>query len=338
MVATNSILSLPAGNEEVEHFVDEGLVNSITSDMESLSAGERQPLPRQMSLRGPLNGIEKDIITILLIGETGSGKTSFMSLLSNLLQGHSPLELIDYHDESKESGRSKIHSQTTRATLYAITAADGRKFQILDTPGLADTHGIKQDRAHKDEINTAIKEFVPSVDAVIIMANGTSQRLNVVTSYALNTVCSMFPRSIIRNIGFIFTHCDATSLNFEPDSLRPELRESPFWALQNPLAIHKNLQKLQPNNRLSQNPTEKLYNCYSDTVETLNDWLKWLDGLEVRTTIDIDRLYQISTRIEAGIDAALANITSLSEQREAYREIQTSLDDAKKACRSIGCL
>ncbi|QRV73458.1 AIG1 domain-containing protein [Ceratobasidium sp. AG-Ba] len=315
-----------------DNVVDEGLVKSITSDMESVSIDRRNPLPNKEHLHDTiLAETNKQIFTILLIGETGCGKTAFMSLLSNLLHGRGPLELKDYHDESKESGRSKIHSQTTRATLYSIAASDGRTFQILDTPGLADTRGIRQDKAHKDEINAAIKEFIPSIDAVIIMANGTSQRLNIVTDYALNAICSMFPRSITHNIGFIFTHCDGTSLNFEPESLQPELRESPLWAIQNPLSIHRNLQKAAAYNRYSQNPLEKLHNCYDETVLVLNDWLKWLDGLELRTTLEIDRLYQISTSIEAGIDSALATITTLAEQRDQYKKIRLSLNDAKKA-------
>jgi len=333
--------ALAASYDAIDYPTDPDLViSTITSNTSSLLSSQREPLPEpELIHNGPLKPTNKAAFTILLIGETGSGKTSFMSLLANLLRGNGPFELQDYHDTSKESGLSKTQSQTTKATLYEITAADGTKFHILDTPGLADTRGIEQDRIHKEEINNAIQEFVTSIDAVIIMANGTVERLTVVTDYTLNIICSMFPRTIIDNIGFIFTNCDPLTFNFDHESLQPELRESPFWVIQNPLAMLKNYNAPKVNKRFSTSQIEKqmdqLNAGYKETVETLNEWLDWLDSRQVQTTIEIDRLYRISTDIESNIESALATITRLSEQREQYKKIRTDLHDAKKAKKAV---
>ncbi|KAG8711953.1 hypothetical protein FRC08_015215 [Ceratobasidium sp. 394] len=325
----------------IDYTTDPDLViSTITSNTSSMLSSQREPLPQpEVVPSGPLQPTNKATFTILLIGETGSGKTSFMSLLANLLRGNGPFELQDYHDMSKESGLSKTQSQTTKATLYEITSADGTKFHILDTPGLADTRGIEQDRIHKEEINNAIQEFVSSIDAVVIMANGTVERLTVVTDYTLNIICSMFPRTIMDNIGFIFTNCDPLTFNFDHESLQPELRESPAWVIQNPLAMLKNYNAPKVNKRFSANQIQKqmdqLNAGYDETVETLNEWLAWLDSRQVQTTIEIDRLYRISTDIESNIESALATITRLSEQREQYQRIRSGLHDAKKAKRAL---
>ncbi|KAG8700013.1 hypothetical protein FRC08_004971 [Ceratobasidium sp. 394] len=265
-----------------------------------------------------------------------------MSLLANLLHGHGPFKLKDYNDESKESGLVKTQSQTTKATLYKLVSCDGRQIYVLDTPGLADTRGIEQDKIHKAEINSAIQQHVQSIDAVIIMVNGTIQRLNVATDYALNVICSMFPHTILDNIGFMFTNSTLMTSNFDREGLPLELRESQSWIIQNPLAVLKKYDQLTttvlalPTQR--GNMAAQLQGCYEETVETLNDWLAWLDSRQVQSTIEIDRLYRISMDIESSIESALATITRLSEQRAQYQLIERNLQRPDKASNALKSL
>ncbi|KAJ1304177.1 hypothetical protein OPQ81_008577 [Rhizoctonia solani] len=146
----------------------------------------------------------KIALTILLIGETGSGKTSFMSLLLNLFQGNGPFELKDKHFLDSESGLDLSQSKTTEPRLYSFTTSNGIKMEILDTPGLDDTRGIKKDQKHVEKTYCAIQELVTRIDGVMIIANGTVQRLTLATDYTLNILATMFPRSILENIGIIF--------------------------------------------------------------------------------------------------------------------------------------
>ncbi|KAF8593912.1 hypothetical protein BDV93DRAFT_581916 [Ceratobasidium sp. AG-I] len=279
--------------------------------------------------------MKKKVITILLIGETGTGKTTFMSLLVNLFQGNGPFELVDKNDPKKESGLSKSKSQTTKATLYTVTTAEGTNIQILDTPGLADTRGLGQDNQHKAEINSAIKEFVTSVDAVLIMANGTVQRLGVATSYTLSVISTMFPRSIVNNIGFIFTHSELLGWDFDMQSLEPELRNAQCWLLQNPLALGKKyaaLKRTAPANVLK-GLDKEVQKSYERTVETLNEWLEWLDEQHAQPTKQIDDLYQKSNRIESKMDETLSRLARLRERSQECKDIESKLKDTAKVSR-----
>ena len=74
---------------------------------------------------------------------------------------------------------------------------------MLDTPGLADTRGLQKDREHKDSIAAAIRENIPEVTAVIILANGTNPRLGVATDYAITTLTSIFPRGLAVSASFL---------------------------------------------------------------------------------------------------------------------------------------
>lgn len=272
----------------------------------------------------------KNVITILLIGETGTGKTAFMSLLANLFQGKSALELEDKHDETGESGLNKSQSQTTSATFYTITTFDGRKISILDTPGFADTRGIAHDNMHKAEINKAIKEHITTIDAVLILANGSVQRLGAATEYTLGVLTSMFPQSILDNIGFIFTHSDPDGLNFQRESLPIELRQSRHWAIQNPLGrLNSFKQKNGGAGSYTKAQLKKLNSDYEETIDTLNEWLEWLDERQATPTSEIHELYEKSVAIESKIEASLSSITRLSEQRRAWTKIVADLNSTK---------
>ncbi|KAG9082975.1 hypothetical protein FS749_006421, partial [Ceratobasidium sp. UAMH 11750] len=300
----------------------------------------RHPAPPAPDLQQPhfpsspspaLELTEKKKMSILLIGETGTGKTSFMSLLANLFQGIGPSELEDWHDQSKESGLGKTYSQTTKATLYSFSTCDGTRIEILDTPGLADTRGIERDDIHKAEINRAIQELVTSIDAVMIITNGTLERLTAPTDYTLNIISSMFPRSIIDNIGFIFTHADPLSFNFQFESIQPELRGARYWLLQNPLAMKKNYSRIKGS--LQKNQAKRMEDqinaCYDDTIEMLNGWLRWIDQRQVQPTKEIDRLYHISIDIESSIEETVALLIRLSEERVMLTNASSGLLNAE---------
>ncbi|CUA68063.1 hypothetical protein RSOLAG22IIIB_07738 [Rhizoctonia solani] len=304
--------------------------NGTTGTAANGSAQEQQTGLKESVLKSTL----KKEITILLIGETGAGKTAFMSLLVNLFMGNGSYELEERNNAAKEAGGDKSQSQTNDATLYSVRSMDGTVIRILDTPGLADTRGIDQDEAHKAKINKAIQDYVTAIDSVIIMANGTVQRLGVATDYTLNVITAMFPHSIIDNIGFIFTHSDPLTLNFRKDSLQPELRQAKHWLIQNPLAYYQAYKRLQAEGvsaKVLSRGRRDLEQFYDDTVDTLNDWLSWLDTRHVQPSRSINELYQMSKNIGTNIEHALTAIARQHEERVKWERIQYDLGTNEKS-------
>ncbi|QRW23116.1 AIG1 domain-containing protein [Rhizoctonia solani] len=169
---------------------------------------------KQVSYNGPLKlPHNKNSITIVMVGETGCGKTAFMSLLQNLFQGRSALELEDLHDKTTDSNLKKSCSQTEKTKLYEFkTPGGGFTIRMLDTPGLGDSRGLEQDKINQKDITNEISKL-GTIDAVVIMSNATTERLGPVTAYALQILVTIFPRSVLHNIGFIFTHTRPLSFN-----------------------------------------------------------------------------------------------------------------------------
>jgi predicted ATP-binding protein involved in virulence len=64
--------------------------------------------------------------TILLVGETGVGKSSVLELIANILAGndidHYNFDILDHNNER---GDTSNHSQTNSVRLYEFTSKNG---------------------------------------------------------------------------------------------------------------------------------------------------------------------------------------------------------------------
>ncbi|KIJ90203.1 hypothetical protein K443DRAFT_15425 [Laccaria amethystina LaAM-08-1] len=111
--------------------------------------------------------------TILLVGETGTGKTSFLSLLVNVLAGRAPDEYdLEPYDVTNESGSGQMHSQTNAAKVYKFKSVNGVQVTVLDTPGLADTRGLEKDNEKKCRKCLMKKDLVGMVPLLVSHSGG----------------------------------------------------------------------------------------------------------------------------------------------------------------------
>jgi len=229
--------------------------------------------------------------TILLVGETGTGKTSLLSFFFNLLQGHTPGKYKLAHDQSNEAGGGEEQSQTQTAKLYEFVSKNKVKVRILDTPGLGDTRGIQQDTEHKITISNAIKNSIPTVNAVIILANGTVPRLNVSTDYALGALSSMFSGTLAQSITIFFTNVqNRLARNFKEETLPEGLRGPnyhPFW-INNPVALWKKYKALHPGDDTDEEMEDMIRKSHERAITELVRFFDWLDESEAQSTRDIE--------------------------------------------------
>jgi hypothetical protein len=101
---------------------------------------------------------------------------------------------------------------------------------------LADTRSIQQDELHKRSIVAQIKKHVDSVNAILVLTNGTLPRVTVGTDYALSTLAAIFPNRP-NNIAFIFTNVlSLLYLNTSWDTIPDILKDAPQFLLDNPVA------------------------------------------------------------------------------------------------------
>jgi hypothetical protein len=184
---------------------------------------------------------------------------------------------------------------------------------------LADTRGIEHDERHKNSIATQIKKNIDSVTAILILTNGTTQRLSASTDYALSTLSALFPKTLAKNIAFVFTNVpNLLSWNFCEDSIPSELKNAPQFLLDNPLGLQKNYNKLKSNPNMQKKQKamlSRLETTELEALETLVQLFDWLDDCEPQPTKEIIYLYELSQEIESSITDTLAQIDQVATKK-----------------------
>ena len=188
---------------------------------------------------------------MLLVGETGVGKTSFIELMENYVEmggeGFDMKQLTSYTTEMQNKS-STMDSSTTEISAYDIIN-ETLKMTIIDTPGVGNTRSIDSSDVNKYE--KAIMEIIKNVNktefinCVCFVINGTQARLTKYMKAVMHEVITMLPPEMLESIMILFTKTGSKlQLNYEIDSFNSEfeLKINPqhVFILDNPYARHYN--------------------------------------------------------------------------------------------------
>ena len=196
---------------------------------------------------------------------------------------------------------------------------------------MADTRGIELDGHHKKNIATEIRKHIDSVNAVFILANGTIQRTNVSTDYALSALSAIFPKSLAENITFVFTNVPSPlSWNFSPETIPDVLKHAPRFLLDNPVALQRRFLSIKSDPKQKKEIArlrKGVQECEEKALEMLVELFDWLDGLEPQPTKEIVELYNLSQKIEANITDTLAQMDQAAAKKVKIDKIMGALKD-----------
>ncbi|XP_028279800.1 septin-2-like [Parambassis ranga] len=151
--------------------------------------------------------------TILVVGETGAGKSALINAMANYSMG------VRFEDEVwfqivEEEKRSQIQSQTSDVIVYEIFGFEDEtlpySLTIIDTPGYGDTRGIECDSIVVQRLLDLFRsdDGICEVHAVGLVMKATENRVNDRLSYILNSVMSLFGNNMEKNIVALITHSD----------------------------------------------------------------------------------------------------------------------------------
>jgi GTPase Era involved in 16S rRNA processing len=131
-------------------------------------------------------------------------------------------EFASQHSEARIYDVTK--SQTTKCHNYSFNHPDNPayKFIFIDTPGLSDTNGIKQDDKNiKEIVNAAIS--AGSLSAIVIIASGTEARMTSSIKNTLVRLANNIPDELINNLLLILTKCSKASACFSANAFEREI-------------------------------------------------------------------------------------------------------------------
>ena len=234
---------------------------------------------------------KKQTYRILVLGETGSGKSTYINYLANYFLGgvldkncqNSKLRIvipnaafpnitdsvgnvseIDLHDNTK--------SKTSETSVFTFTDNNGDTIEIVDTPGFADTtQGNDQQNIKKILKHASELDFLT---AIILVINGSVARKNTTLKYVLNQMKGNIPDVLLDNLVIVFTNCDASSRNFDLKMLEEFQPKHVFHMQNNAFSIS--------NNRAQQDEflwsLKEIY--WKSSMDTISKIMKTIKGLK----------------------------------------------------------
>jgi len=165
---------------------------------------------------------EQRSINIMVIGETGVGKSTWLHCFLNYLQGIQIEEKNRYYlfDEKKlQEEYNRTHpgeqkssgaSVTDKPAIYNIkpTKVSKDPIRLIDTAGFGDTRGETYDKKITDDIRELFTNQIDYLNAVCIIFKATETRAHDRAKQILDKLFLLFEKGIKDNIIIIFTFVD----------------------------------------------------------------------------------------------------------------------------------
>lgn len=147
--------------------------------------------------------------TIIVIGETGTGKSTFLNAIVNYLEA---IQINDYfrYKIICETVTSQTHSVTQEISIYYVKdVRNGDVYRIIDTPGFGDTSGIDKDGEHVKKIENLFRTKIDEIHCVLFVMKASTNRVTAFQHYVFQSVMDIFGKDIAKNFVFVFTFSDS---------------------------------------------------------------------------------------------------------------------------------
>uniref|UniRef100_A0A8P4KDG1 Septin-type G domain-containing protein n=1 Tax=Dicentrarchus labrax TaxID=13489 RepID=A0A8P4KDG1_DICLA len=275
---------------------------------------------------------EKDVNktnkTILLVGETGTGKSTLINALVNYTMG------VEWEDNVwfqivEDEKRSQSESQTSDVIVYQIFGFEDKtlpySLTIIDTPGYGDTTGIEREVIISQRLFDLFRseDGVHEINAVGLVLKATENRLSDRLRYIFDSVMSLFGKDMENNIVALITHSDGTTYKNALKALEDANIKFATDGKNQP--VHFQFNNCQHRDRTED--TEDLQHADQKTTKGLRQFTDFLEKTEpqkLETTVDV-----LNERIR--LTACIQNLKERVEFIELkQKEIQQTEEALKK--------
>jgi len=185
--------------------------------------------------------MKKNCLNVVILGEAGVGKSTFINAFANYLQSQSLQEMIDQPNKvisvmatectltdpstgqlktcslGKKSTEEELAvknpgaSFTQSCTTYSFSV-NSVTIRIVDTPGLVDSRGTEQDNININNIMSYLQHF-EKVHAFLFLFKANTERLQPAFQYCFKAFLNKLHKDAARNIIFVNTNSRTSLYN-----------------------------------------------------------------------------------------------------------------------------
>ena len=219
---------------------DETTVRATATRCRSLD-----PFQKKRQRKRRFSEQKENRLNILLLGETGVGKSTWINGLVNYFKFNSLKEAKAYEfkpvipikfsmtDDNYEELRVAVgddtnedskdgESSTQKAKLHEFKCGE-TTVRIIDTPGVGDTRGIEKDKENFKNIMKHVEDVADELHGICILLKPNNARLTVMFQFCIQQLLAHIDKKAFRNIVFCFTHSRNTF--YKPGDTMPALRQ-----------------------------------------------------------------------------------------------------------------
>ncbi|XP_060726997.1 uncharacterized protein LOC132846336 isoform X2 [Tachysurus vachellii] len=254
--------------------------------------------------------------TILIVGETGIGKSTLINAMVNYMLGVESKDRMWF--EIIETEEKQTVSQTHAVTVYDVfTELCPFSLTIIDTPGYGSTEGKKDLNVAESLLGLfSFNDGVYELDAVCLVMISITARLTDRHHYIFNAVLSLFGNDVEKNIVLFITHATKKPNNAIklvkkskiPCALTAE-GEPVYFRFDNSHCEDFNDDEISDDYQAS-------WNLLNTTMESFLSFLKESKPISVKMTVEV-------LRSRKQLTASISNIKDkiiLTEQKQKELE------------------